>query len=149
MEADYQKALKQIETGDLSGALQNLDRILKKNPKFAPAYRPKAQVRAKLQDLSGAIADCKEAMRLQPTSMSFGERVSIQSQIIDLENAIVQAQLLNTAKHLFRLGATKRALAVDRGKYSAALSDLDLVLQMQPDRAQALCQRATDYAQDG
>ena len=58
-QADYEKALKQIETGDLSAALQTLDRILKKNPQFAPAYRPRAQVRAKLQDFPGAIADYK------------------------------------------------------------------------------------------
>jgi Tfp pilus assembly protein PilF len=68
-QADYQKALKQIERGDLAGSLQSLDRILKKNPKFAQAYRPRAQVRAKLQDLKSAIADYKEAMRLQPTAM--------------------------------------------------------------------------------
>ena len=49
--------------------MQSLDRILKKNPKFAQAYRPRAQVRAKLQDLKSAIADYKEAMRLQPTAM--------------------------------------------------------------------------------
>jgi regulator of sirC expression with transglutaminase-like and TPR domain len=42
---------------------------LKKKPKFAQAYRPRSQVRAKLQDLKGAIADYKEAMRLQPTAM--------------------------------------------------------------------------------
>ncbi|MEG4284976.1 tetratricopeptide repeat protein [Microcoleus sp. A006_D1] len=150
MEADYHKALKQIETGDLSGALQGLDRILKKNPKFAPAYRPRAQVREQLQDLPGAIADYKEAMRLQPTAMSFGERVSIQSQIIDLENAIVQARLLNSAKHLSSpLFFSEARAKVDRGEYSEALSDLDLVLQMQPDRPEALCQRAKVHAKLG
>ncbi len=150
MEADYHKALKQIETGDLSGALQSLDRILKKNPKFAPAYRPRAQVRQQLQDLPGAIADYKEAMRLQPTAMSFGERVSIQSQIIDLENAIVQARLLNTSKHLSSPLFFEEARGkVDRGEYSQALSDLDLVLQMQPDRPEVLCQRAKVHAKLG
>lgn len=149
-QADYQKALKQIETGDLAGALQSLDRIIKKNPKFAQAYRPRAQVRAKLQDLKGAIADYKEAMRLQPTAMSFGERVSIQSQIVDLENAIVKARLLNSAKHLSSpLFFEEARESVDRGEYSEALSDLDLVLQMQPDRAEAFCQRAKVHAKLG
>lgn len=149
-QADYEKALKQIEMGDLSGALQKLDRIIKKNPKFAPAYRPRAQVRAKLQDFPGAIADYKEAMRLQPTAMSFGERVSIQSQIIDLENAIVEARLLNSANHLSSPLFFEEACGkVDRGEYSAALSDLDLVLQMQPDRAEALCHRAKVHAKLG
>lgn len=149
-QADYQKALKQIETGDLAAALQSLDRIIKKNPKFAPAYRPRAQVRAKLQDLKGAIADYKEAMRLQPTAMSFGERVSIQSQIIDLENAIADTRLLNSAKHLSSPLFFEEARGkVDRGEYSAALSDLDLVLQMQPDRAEAFCQRAKVHAKLG
>ena len=44
-QADYQQALKQIETGDLAGSLQSLDRILKKNPKFAQAYRPSTSAR--------------------------------------------------------------------------------------------------------
>ena len=150
MEADYQKALKQIETGDLSGALHSLDRILKKNPKFAPAYLPRAKVREQLQDLPGAIADYKEAMRLQPTAMSFGERISIQSQIIDLENAISDTRLLKSAKHLSSPLFFEEARAkVDRGEYSAALSDLNLVLQMQPDRPEALCQRAKVYAHLG
>ena len=149
-QADYQKALKQIETGDLAEALQNLDRIIKKNPKFAPAYRPRAQVRAQLQDFPGAIADYKEAMRLQPTAMSFGERVSVQSQIIDLENAIADRRLLNSANHLSSPLFFEEARAkVDRGEYSEALSDLDLVLQMQPDRAEALCQRAKVHAHLG
>jgi len=149
-QADYQKALKQIETGDLAGALQSLDRIIKKNPKFAQAYRPRAQVRAKLQDLKGAIADYKEAMRLQPRAMSFGERISIQSQIIDLENAIADTRLLNSAKHLSSPLFFEEARGkVDRGEYSEALSDLDLVLQMQPDRAEAFCQRAQVHAKLG
>ena len=149
-QADYQKALKQIETGDLAGSLQSLDRIIKKNPKFAQAYRPRAQVRAKLQDLKGAIADYKEAMRLQPRAMSFGERVSIQSQIIDLENAIADTRLLNSAKHLSSPLFFEEARGkVDRGEYSEALSDLDLVLQMQPDRAEAFCQRAQVHAKLG
>jgi len=149
-QADYQKALKQIETGDLTGSLQSLDRIIKKNPKFAQAYRPRAQVRAKLQDLKGAIADYKEAMRLQPTAMSFGERISIQSQIIDLENAIADTRLLNSAKHLSSPLFFEEARGkVDRGEYSEALSDLDLVLQMQPDRAEAFCQRAQVHAKLG
>jgi len=149
-QADYQKALKQIETGDLAGALQSLDRVIKKNPKFAQAYRPRAQVRAKLQDLKGAIADYKEAMRLQPTAMSFGERISIQSQIIDLENAIADTRLLNSANHLSSPLFFEEARGkVDRGEYSEALSNLDLVLQMQPDRAEALCQRAQVHAHLG
>lgn len=147
---DYEKALEQIEMGDLAEALQNLDRIIKKNPKFAPAYRPRAQVRAKIQDFKGAIADYKEAMRLQPTAMSFGERVSIQSQIIDLENAIADTRLLNSANHLSSPLFFEEARGkVDLGEYSEALSDLDLVLQMQPDRAEALCQRAKVHAKLG
>ena len=149
-QADYEKALKQIETGDLSAALQTLVRLLKKNPKFAPAYRPRAQVREKLQDFKGAIADYKEAMRLQPTAMSFGERVSIQSQIIDLDNAIADTRLLKSANHLSSPLFFEEARGkVDRGEYSAALSDLNLMLQMSPDRAEALCQRAKVHAKLG
>ncbi|MEK0180472.1 MAG: hypothetical protein EAZ78_16955 [Oscillatoriales cyanobacterium] len=147
IKADYQQALKQIETGDLPGALQTLDRIIKKNPKLTEAYHKRAQVRQKLQDFKGAIADYQETMRLQPLAMSFGERVSIQSQIITLQNAISDTRLLKSANHLESPLFFKEARdKVDRGEYSAALLDLDLVLQMSPDRAGALCQRAKAYA---
>ncbi|TAG91782.1 MAG: hypothetical protein EAZ09_24735 [Oscillatoriales cyanobacterium] len=45
-----------METGDLPGALQTLDRIIKKNPKLTEAYHKRAQVRQKLQDFEEAIA---------------------------------------------------------------------------------------------
>jgi tetratricopeptide (TPR) repeat protein len=109
-QADYQQALKQIETGDLPGALQTLDRIIKKNPKLTEAYYKRAQVRQKVQDFKGAIADYQETMRLQPLALSFQERTAIQSQIITLENAIADTRLLNSAKHLFRFSSRKRAL---------------------------------------
>ncbi len=149
-QADYQKALKQIETGDLPGALQTLDRLLKKNPKFVEAYYPRAQVRAKLKDFKGAIADYQETMRLQPMALSFQQRAAIHSQIITLENTIADTRLLNSANHLSSALFFEEARAkVDRGKYSEALLDLDLVLQMSPDRAEALCQRAKAHAKLG
>ncbi|AFZ07698.1 Tetratricopeptide TPR_2 repeat-containing protein [Oscillatoria nigro-viridis PCC 7112] len=86
---------------------------MKKNPKFAQAYRPRAQVRAKLQNFQGAIADYKEAMRLQPTAMSFGERVSIQSQIIDLENAIADTRLLDNVQVAIAPRSTEGLLGQD------------------------------------
>ncbi len=149
-QADYEKALKQIERGDLSGALQTLDRIIKKNPNFTEAYHKRAQVRQKLQDFKGAIADYQETMRLQPLALSFQERTVIQSQIITLQNAISDTRFLKSANHLASPLFFKEAReAVDHGEYSAALLDLDLVLQMSPDRAEALCYRALAYAHLG
>lgn len=63
-QADYQQALKQIKNGNLPGALQTLDRIIKKNHKLTEAYHQRAQVRQKLQDFKGAIADYKEIGKL-------------------------------------------------------------------------------------
>jgi tetratricopeptide (TPR) repeat protein len=146
-QADYQQALKQIETGDLPGALQTLDRIIKKNPKLTEAYHKRTQVRQKVQDFKGAIADYQETMRLQPLALSFQERTAIQSQIIALQTAISDTRLLKSANHLASPLFFEEARAkVDRGEYSAALLDLDLVLQMSPDRAEALCYRAKAYA---
>jgi hypothetical protein len=39
---DYEKALKQIETGDLSGALHSLDRILKKKSQVRTSLSPQS-----------------------------------------------------------------------------------------------------------
>jgi hypothetical protein len=71
-------------------------------------------VRAKIQDFKGAIADCKEAMGLQPTSMSFGERVSIQSQIIDLENAISDTRRMADALTIVPFGRSQSVVADGR-----------------------------------
>jgi tetratricopeptide (TPR) repeat protein len=59
------RALSRIKTGDLAGAKADLDVYLRLKPD--PAYFLKrATLKGIAGDLDGTIADCSEALRLQP-----------------------------------------------------------------------------------
>lgn len=59
------RALSRIKTGDLAGARSDLDVYLRQKPE-AGYFLKRANLRGIAGDLDGVIADCGEALRLQP-----------------------------------------------------------------------------------
>jgi tetratricopeptide (TPR) repeat protein len=71
MKIDYQQALDLIASNNYASALTILDALLEQDSTFADAYYQRGQVKEKLQDLTGAIADYTQVIYLQPTAKAY------------------------------------------------------------------------------
>ncbi|MBX9947936.1 MAG: tetratricopeptide repeat protein [Candidatus Obscuribacterales bacterium] len=58
-------------------AIIELDAITKSNPSDAEAYRARSEIREKINDLSGAVADLSRALELEPTTKYYLERAKL------------------------------------------------------------------------
>lgn len=58
-------------------AIIELNAITKSNPSDAEAYRARSEIREKINDLSGAVADLSRALELEPTTKYYLERAKL------------------------------------------------------------------------
>ncbi len=56
-----------METGDLKGALVDLDWTIKAAPADAASWYFRAAVKGRLKDMDGAFKDVNQALQLSPT----------------------------------------------------------------------------------
>lgn len=93
--ATYQKALEHYSRGnckkllkDFKGAIQEFNRALEYNPKFAEAYYKRGNTKLLLDDISGAEIDYDRAIELNPKlAEAFNNRALLKRTIGDEEGS--------------------------------------------------------------
>ncbi|MBD2343471.1 serine protease [Anabaena subtropica] len=138
--AYFARGAARIATGDLQGAMTDLNEAIRLNPEYIEdtAYALRGQLRAQQGNLKGALADFNEAVRFNPENHeNFKKRAAIRFQQKDFKEAIAD---LNEALRLkpgdvevIRERGAMRFLQQD---YKGALADFNEVIRLKPDDAQ-------------
>jgi tetratricopeptide (TPR) repeat protein len=88
-----QGALKQIK-GDYSGALQDFNEAIQRNPQFFEAYLFRAYLKADLNDTQGALQDFTQALALNPQhAQTYFERGSLRAKVVSKASASSDFQI--------------------------------------------------------
>lgn len=143
-EAFYAQALNRAESGDVQGAIAELDWALKLDPQDPKALACRAAVRIKQGNWQGAIADCNRAIQgggADATLYRYRARARLEmgdraGALTDLDQALAQDDQ-NPLLWLAR-GDAQQAL----GNYSAAIGDYNQALELGGDRPAILLLRA-------
>jgi serine/threonine protein kinase len=90
---DYfrQGVLRDEEFQDFSGALDNYNKAIELNPKYADAYRNRGTLKfGQFDDLSGALADYSKAIELDPQcdSSDYNNRGMVKENLNDISGAL-------------------------------------------------------------
>jgi serine/threonine protein kinase len=90
---DYfrQGVLRDEEFQDFSGALDNYNKAIELNPKYADAYRNRGTLKfGQFEDLSGALADYSKAIELDPQcdSSDYNNRGMVKENLNDISGAL-------------------------------------------------------------
>ncbi|WP_341734222.1 tetratricopeptide repeat protein [Microcoleus sp. EPA2] len=139
----YLHGLKNLEDGDLHGAVKNFSCAIEINPDFAPAYNDRGITRYKLGYKLLALEDLTTAIDINPErDKYYNNRGFILSRLEDYPAAIADyslAVLLNpyASKSYFRRGTIY--LKID--DYVAAMADFDSAIRITPDFGKAYFNR--------
>lgn len=90
----YELGLETLRSGDLQGALKLFDQAIQSptTPDLAPIYCQRAQLRARLGDPFGAIADYSQSLNLAPSAPAYLGRAIVQFSLQGHRVAILDAQ---------------------------------------------------------
>jgi tetratricopeptide (TPR) repeat protein len=90
----YELGLEKLRSGDLQGALKLFDQAIQSptTPDLAPIYCQRGQLRARLGDNFGAIADYSQSLNLAPSAAAYLGRAIVQFSLQGHRVAILDAQ---------------------------------------------------------
>ncbi len=138
--AYFARGTARIGTGDLQGAMADLNEAIRLNPEYIEdtAYSLRGLLRAKQGDLQGALADSNEAVRLDPEDASnFKNRGEIRFQQKDYKGAIADfneaIRLKPKYVEAIKARGGVRFLQQD---YKGAIADLNAALRLKPEDAE-------------
>ena len=129
--------------GRLDLAVQDFSKVMRLQPQGAEAYVERAAVRLDQEDYPGVISDCGEALKRDSRiaaayslrGRALGHTGSPERALEDLNRAV---ELAPDQSNHFQRAAVYQAL----GQHKLALKDLDEVIALRPDGAQAYFARA-------
>jgi tetratricopeptide (TPR) repeat protein len=148
----YELGLETLRSGDLQGALKLFDQAIQSptTPDLAPIYCQRAQLRARLGDNFGAIADYSQSLSLAPSAPAYlgraivqfglqGHRVAIldAQQALTLDGSLAPAHELIGKAH----GSRNPAQAIEAYRQAAQL----YLAQGDANRARTCLTQATEY----
>ncbi|MBD2361210.1 tetratricopeptide repeat protein [Anabaena minutissima FACHB-250] len=135
-----------LATGDLQGAMADLNEAIRLNPEAieAEAYSLRGRIRAQQRDFKGALADYNEAVRFKPEDPgNFINRAELRFQQQDYKGALAD---LNEALRLKPKDAeilkARAGLRYEQKDYKGALADLNEALRLKPKDVELLKVRA-------
>lgn len=133
-----------VQTGDLTGALGDLDLAVAQEPDLARAWRERGLVRWRLGDARGALADLDRAIGLEPQdAASYLDRAVARRSLGDTPGAMADLNRAVTldpqdARAWYNRGNTRYESGDPRG----GIEDFDRALALDPLFVDALANRA-------
>jgi tetratricopeptide (TPR) repeat protein len=131
------------DQGDLDGALADLDRAIKLEPRMMPAYMARAAVNLQAGRLQEALSDYKTLMWSLPNDSDVVASHGIVRGMLGETEAGVNDLL--KARAMNRLSVSE----ADRGAATSPLERLDQYREMNPNDGRALVMRAALSAMNG
>jgi tetratricopeptide (TPR) repeat protein len=141
------RALAAIEKGDVAGAIQDLDRAIRKVPDRPLSYYVRGMCLRSQKDFEGAIADFSRAIELSPELHKdlFRARAETYGLFMpkpDVEKAVADLDRILAAKpHDWEIYAERGLYWLNAGRPHLALPDCDKALQLNPEATVAKLNR--------
>jgi tetratricopeptide (TPR) repeat protein len=80
------------QSGDVNGALADLDRAIKINPNYVTAYFARSLLKVSLKDINGAIADLDRAIKINPNdNIAYWLRAKTYLELKNYKNALADS----------------------------------------------------------
>lgn len=132
---------------DFEGAIENFNRAIKLNPKYADAYNNRASVRYELGDYPGAFKDCTEAILLKPNCAKFHNNLGlIYSELGDYRGARADHTRAIQLNSDWAQPYNDRGIALSNlGDNQGAIEDFTKAIELNPDDALAWNNRGDVY----
>jgi Flp pilus assembly protein TadD len=144
---------KQVETGDLAGALTRVEVELKQHPRDAELYNLRGIIRARTNDLAGARADFTEATTIAPALLPAWRNLGRACQILTGQDTSAAKcseaawrRVLQVAPADAEARISLATLLEWRGQFVESMSQLDQVTGDESKRASALALRCANLA---
>jgi tetratricopeptide (TPR) repeat protein len=140
--ARLNRALARHETGDLAGALADLDATIARDPDYAKALGHRGVMRFQAGDVEAGLRDLDRALILEPSTDAYLNRGAIRLMDGDTIGALADFDRVVEADPYQPLAWSNRGLAQNAaGRYASAISDFDNALALSPDYTPALLGR--------
>ncbi|WGV28058.1 serine protease [Halotia branconii] len=140
--AYFARGTARIGTGDLQGAMADLNEAIRLNPEYIEdtAYSLRGTLRAKQGDLKGALADFNEAVRFDPEDASnFKNRGEIRFQQKDYKGAIADFnEAIRIKPEDIEAIKARGAVRFLQKDYKAAIADLSEAIRLKPEDSEAI-----------
>jgi lipoprotein NlpI len=129
--AYFERASARQKHGNLDGALEDYNQVLKLDPKAASAYNRIAMIKRAKGDLNGALADCNRAIELKPQfAVAYDNRGIVKMVQRDFEGALSDFNRAIELEPTNPPAYNNRALVrVAKGDLDGAGADYDSALQ--------------------
>jgi len=136
---------------DFKGAIENFDRAIKLNPKYADAYNNRANVRHELGDDAGAIEDYTKAILLNPHCEDFHNNLGIiSSNSDDYRGArVAHTRAIKLNPRYAQAYNDRGVNNLDIDNVEEALKDFTQAIDLNPDDALAWNNRGDVYLKLG
>ncbi len=130
----YLRGSERAKNGDLSGAVVDLNAVVRLRPDFPDAYYYRGTCRAMLGDFDGALADYEKVPQLDPPlDQIYSNRAEVRYQAGDLAGAIEDFNRVVRLRPEDPNAFYDRALTwIKAEKYQKALDDLETALKLAP-----------------
>lgn len=137
--ARLNRALARHASGDLPGALADLDHAIALQPEYAKALGHRGVMRFQAGQIEPGLADLDRALILEPTIDAYLNRGAIRLSNDDVVGALADFDRVVEADPYQPLAWSNRGLAlVAAGRYAAAIGDFERALALAPGYPPAL-----------
>lgn len=142
----YISAERKYEAGDIQGALNDLNQLIKLDPNSALAYMSRGILKAlNQQDYAGALADYNQALKLDPSNADiYGNRAFLKTMLRDFPGATADAnEAIRLRPNYDKAYVLRGFVKSQMQDYAGALADASRAVELNPRLADAWLMRAT------
>jgi len=127
-----ERAYQRMQKGDLKGALEDYDEVVKLEPKEEENYLNRGLVKEKLKDLQGALADFSQAIKLnEENPRAWVCRGNVVSKMSNWKEAIEDYTVALSLDKTYGMAHYNRGICYQNlGKHTEACTDLKAALKL-------------------